>query len=48
MTTGQPVQQRPSRLREDHKVQKLMQRVEKQLALQAKAAREGNQDISKN
>jgi hypothetical protein len=34
--------------REDDKVQKLVDRIETKLALQAKAAREANQESSKN
>jgi hypothetical protein len=40
-------QQRPH-YREDQKVQKLVQRIEAKLALQAKAIREANQESAKN
>jgi len=47
--TNQPTaqQQRPQH-REDHKIQKLMERVELKLAPQAKTIRESNQASSKN
>jgi len=48
MTNQQTNQQQPSRLREDHKVQKLIERIETKLALQAKAVREASQASSKN
>jgi hypothetical protein len=43
--TNQP--QRPQH-REEHKIQKLMDRIETKLALQAKALREAKQGNSKN
>jgi len=47
MTNQQPNQQRPQH-REDYKVQKLVDRIESKLALQAKTAREASQTSSKN
>jgi len=44
--TNQTNQKRPRR--EDYKVQKLVDRIETQLALQAKAVREASQTSSKN
>jgi hypothetical protein len=41
--TNQPTTQQPRTHREDYKVQKLVERIETKLALQAKAAREANQ-----
>jgi len=48
MTTQHTNQQQPSRPREDHKVQKLIERIETKLALQAKAIREAKRGNSKN
>jgi len=48
MTNQRTDQQQPSRHREDYKVQKLIQRIETKLALQAKATREAKQGNSKN
>jgi hypothetical protein len=47
MTNQQANQQRPQH-REDYKIQKLVDRIESKLALQAKALREANQESSKN
>jgi deoxyhypusine synthase len=41
-------QQRTPQYREDHKVQKLIERIETKLALQAKAVREATQASAKN
>jgi hypothetical protein len=48
MTNQQPNQQPRPPHREDYKVQKLVDRIESKLALQAKAIREANQESSKN
>jgi hypothetical protein len=48
MTNQQTEPQRRRQYREDYKAQKLIERVETKLALQAKAAREANQATSKN
>jgi hypothetical protein len=48
MTNQQTNQQQLSRPREDHKVKKLIERIETKLALQAKAIREDKQSNSKN
>jgi len=48
MTNQQTNQEQRPRHREDHKVQKLIERIEVKLALQAKAIREGNQPRLKN
>ena len=41
--TNQADQQRLPQYREDHKIQKLVERIEMKLALQAKAIREASQ-----
>jgi hypothetical protein len=47
--TNQQTNQRPRpQHREDYKVQKLVDRIESKLALQAKAAREASQENAKN
>jgi len=46
--TNQSNQQQLPQQREDYKVQKLVQRIETKLALQAKAIREANQTSLKN
>jgi hypothetical protein len=46
--TNQSNQQQLPQHREDYKVQKLVQRIETKLALQAKAIREANQTSLKN
>jgi hypothetical protein len=46
--TSQPNQQTNPQYREDYKVQKLVERIETKLALQAKAIREASQASSKN
>jgi hypothetical protein len=48
MANQQPNQQHRPQLREDYKVQKLIERIERKLMLHAKAAREVNQSSSKN
>jgi hypothetical protein len=48
MTDQQPNQEQRPQHREDYKVQKLVERIETKLALQAKAAREASQTSSKN
>jgi hypothetical protein len=48
MTNQQTNQPSCPHYREDRKVQKLAERLDKQLALQAKAIREANQAKSKN
>jgi len=48
MANRQTKEQLRPRHREDHKVQKLVERIETKLALQEKAVREANQASSKN
>jgi hypothetical protein len=48
MTSQQTNQQQRPQCREDRKIQKLVERIETKLALQAKAIREANQASSKN
>jgi hypothetical protein len=48
MTNQQPNQQQLPQHREDQKGHKLVDRIETQLALQAKAVREASQTSSKN
>jgi hypothetical protein len=48
MTSQQTNEQKCPLHREDHKVQKLVERIEAKLALQAKAEREASQAQSKN
>jgi hypothetical protein len=48
MTTQDKIQPQRPQHREDDKVQKLLQRIETTLALQAKAIREASQASSKN
>jgi hypothetical protein len=48
MTNQQTNQQQPPQHREDYKVQKLVERIETKLALQAKSAHEAKQVSSKN
>jgi len=48
MANEQPNQQPRPQFREDYKVQKLIERIEKKLILQSKAAREVSQSGSKN
>jgi hypothetical protein len=45
MTTQPSTQQRPHSRREDHKVQKLVERVETKLALQAKSMHEAQTNL---
>jgi hypothetical protein len=45
MTTQPDQQERPHSRREDHKVQKLVERVEAKLALQAKTIREAQTNL---
>jgi hypothetical protein len=47
-TVGMTNQQRVPQHREDYKVQKLVQRIEKKLVLQAKAQREANLGTATN
>jgi hypothetical protein len=48
MTSQQTKEQLLPQHREDHKVQKLVERIEAKLALQAKAALEANRASAKN
>jgi hypothetical protein len=48
MANQQPKQPHRPQFREDHKVQKLIERIENKLILPAKAAREVSQSGSKN